>query len=174
MNPKICLFPYNSLQPTSGVKCYDEQSKNFFTCFAYCVCACVLNQARTWFMCVHVWVCVFTCVWVCVWFTYSVNVWVLSYLPLVSCLTRHIGCWKAPKAVLHRGSPKGTSHIPRRGISRQGHGVLRVVVQIVVIWEQRRLVKAAVVSGVGHQVRCVLHVPSAGDSRNILDDHASL
>jgi hypothetical protein len=35
-----------------------------------------------------------------------------SHLPLVSRLTRHIGCRKAPKAILHRGSPKGTSHTP--------------------------------------------------------------
>lgn len=102
------------------------------------------------------------------------SLWVTSYLPLISRLTRHVGSREAPEAVLHRGPPEGVSHVPRRGIRGQGHGVLRVVVQIVVVREQRRLVKAAVVGGVRNQIRCVLHVPSAGDSRNILDDHASL
>lgn len=105
--------------------------------------------------------------------TLSILPWVASYLPLISCLTRHIRCWEAPKAVLHRGSPERASHLAGRGISSQGHGVLRVVVQIVVVREQRRLVETAVV-GVRNQIRGVLHVPSAGDSRNILNDHTPL
>lgn len=83
-----------------------------------------------------------------VWFSrIQFTLWVTSYLPLVSCLTRHIRCWEAPKAVLHWGSPKRVSHVPRRGISSQSHGVLWVVVQIVVVRKQRWLIKAAVVGG---------------------------
>lgn len=135
----------------------------------------VMGRVNTFYtFCTMAHTCAGLGVCVCVVSNILFTLWVTTYLPLVSCLTRHIRCWEAPEAVLHRGAPKGISHVPRRGVSSQGHGVLRVVVQVVVVRKQRRLVKAAVVGGVRNEIGCVLHMPSAGDSRNILDDHTTL
>lgn len=99
---------------------------------------------------------------------------VTSYLPLFSRLAWHVCCWEASKAVLHGWPYNHTPSLTWGRLTGHCHLVLGVVVQVVIVRIQRRLVKTAAAGGVHNQIRRALQVPSAGDGRDVLNEHPSL
>lgn len=99
---------------------------------------------------------------------------VTSYLPLFSRLAWHVCCWEASKAVFHGRPYNRTPSLTWGRLTGHCHLVLRVAVQVVIVRIQGRLVKTAVVGGVYNQIRRALQVPSAGDGRDVLNEHPSL
>lgn len=106
--------------------------------------------------------------------TLPCNTSVTSYLPLFSRLAWHVCCWEASKAVFHGRPYNCTPRLTWGRLSGHCHLVLGVVVQVVIVRIQRWLVKTAVVGGVHNQIRRALQVPSAGDGRDVLNEHPSL
>lgn len=93
-----------------------------------------LSHIKFWYNGTHE--CWFGCIYGCVCgFQTSSSLWVKPTCHWFPQSDQAHKVLEAPEAALHRGAPEGVSHVPRRGVSSQGHGVLRVVVQIVVVGE---------------------------------------